>query len=557
MISRLLNNAKKGLSSGRTSQAIDFLESCFRNPKKCYNDAFWIETENEFILLSSQFKQNERKNKLNLTLEPHSELNNAKISRGILSIIRSIENHLKECDLCDVANCFHLAINELEEPITQKGDISAIAGIHEIELKIDSNFDDFTLEEQKKVLNAIRELLGLDRSLKITRIRKGSIYISIDLEPDEAQRLLAKVKSGALLEFKVIDAKLKGEFNNFRNLNFDDIERLPIEFQKIVYGFYDQIKGGNIEVVQSFSEIAMIRKRVSFNYLHSIVSLKRFNDVRFVNKYLESLNLALKDGGYLIGFLETADQRRIRLMATYPRPLNNAYCFLDYWAKRVWPKLPYLKHYYFLMTGGRNRVISEMEIYGRFYSCGFRLINSLEEDGKLYLLAQKCGPPDYNQEATYGPLIKLKRFGKDGKPIKLLKFRTMYPYSEYIQEFVYENGLDQDPRINSSGQFMRKYWLDELPNLINLLKGEMKLFGVRPISRHYFNLYSEEFQEYRKKFKPGLIPPVYVEIPKSVKETEQIEKRYLQAYEKLPLWTDIKYFWKFIINVLFKGVRGS
>lgn len=320
-------------------------------------------------------------------------------------------------------------------------------------------------------------------------------------------------------------------------------------------------------VVGSVSEVNMLHANAATSEEKAIesciISTKQINNVRFVNKFFEAVNQRLRLGGYFIGYVETADQRKARLMAKFPKPFNRAYCFMDYWAKRVWPKLPYLKHYYFLMTGGRNRVISEMESYGRLYSCGFRLIASEEIDGKLYFVVKKEGEPDYNQEATYGPLIKLKRVGKKGRPIKVLKFRTMYPYSEYIQEFVYErNGLGDgakfkdDPRVNSAGKFMRKYWLDELPMLLNLLKGDVKIFGVRPISRHYFSLYSKDFQEYRTQFKPGLIPPVYVEIPKSVEDTQAIEERYLKAYEKQPILTDLRYLYRFVTNILFKKVRS-
>ncbi|MEZ5044585.1 MAG: sugar transferase [Saprospiraceae bacterium] len=344
-------------------------------------------------------------------------------------------------------------------------------------------------------------------------------------------------------------------------------QTVPISFVKLFKKWVNLEEGEQPIVVETVSELDQLHANLKNPSEKAkekcIISLKQVNNIRFVNKFFESANQKLEIGGHLFGFVETADQRHQRLVNKYPSPINKAYCTLDYWVKRVWPKMPYLKHYYFLMTGGRNRVISEMETYGRLYSCGFRLVESKEVDGKLYFVAKKVGGPDYNKEATYGPLIKLKRVGKNGKLIKVLKFRTMYPYSEYIQEFIYErNGLGDgakfkdDPRVNSAGHFMRKYWLDELPMLINLVKGDVKIFGVRPISRHYFSLYSEEFQAYRNKFKPGLIPPVYVEIPNSVEDTALIEERYLRAYEKQPLLTDLRYMGRFIKNILFKKVRS-
>ncbi|MFN7120125.1 MAG: sugar transferase, partial [Saprospiraceae bacterium] len=294
-----------------------------------------------------------------------------------------------------------------------------------------------------------------------------------------------------------------------------------------------------------------------------IINLKRVNDIRFINKFFESANDKLRKGGYFIGCVETARQREERLLAKYPRPFNYAYNVVDYLAKRVWPKLPYLKQLYFKLTAGRNRVISEMETYGRLYSCGFHLLDTLEAGGKLYFVAQKIGKPDYNNEASYGPFIKLKRTGKDGKLIKVRKIRTMAPYSEYIQQFIYERyglqeggKLNNDPRVSKLGSFMRKYWLDELPMLINLLNGDLKLFGVRPLSQHYLSLYPSEFVEYRKRFKPGLIPPFYADMPKTFEEIVASEARYLQAYERGGMWTDIKYLYKSLYNIFIKKARS-
>lgn len=298
--------------------------------------------------------------------------------------------------------------------------------------------------------------------------------------------------------------------------------------------------------------------------LAGIVNLQRLNDIRYINKFLESVNRNLRPGGYFAGCSETALRRKERFLAQYPRPLNKLLYAFDFLLVRVWPKLPYLRGSYFALTQGQNRVISEMETYGRLYSCGFKLIDSAELGGKLYFLAEKTGEPAYNMEATYGPLIKLRRVGKNGKMMKVLKFRTMSPYSEYIQQFIYErNGYDggdnfrDDTRITTLGKFMRKYWIDELPMLWNLLRGDLKLFGVRPVSAHYLSLFPEEFQEYRKKFKPGLIPPVYVEIPKTFDEIHEVERRYLEAYEKAPLTTDIRYFARAFYNIFIKRIRSS
>ncbi len=297
-----------------------------------------------------------------------------------------------------------------------------------------------------------------------------------------------------------------------------------------------------------------------------IVNLHSVNDIRYINKFFESANEHLPLGGYLVGCVETSENRKTRILDKFPRPLNGMIYSFDFLIKRVWPKLPYLRSAYFALTKGKNRVISEMETYGRLYSCGFRLLESVQYEGKLYFAVEKTGDPEYNTEATYGPFIKLRRVGKGGKIVKVYKLRTMYPYSEYVQQFIYErNGLAgigkgakfvDDPRITTLGRFCRKYWIDELPMLFNLLRGDIKIFGVRPLSKHYFSLYPPEFQEFRKNFKPGLIPPVYVEIPKSLEDTVDIEWRYLKAYQRQPLLTDFRYLTKALYNIFIKKVRS-
>lgn len=288
------------------------------------------------------------------------------------------------------------------------------------------------------------------------------------------------------------------------------------------------------------------------------------NDKRRVNKYLEAVNQRLPLGGVFEGRVESAKARKEAMMAKFPRPLNKVICAVDYVLHRVWPKLPLARSVYFAITKGRGRVMSEMEAIGRLYACGFKLLRTSVDGSTITFLVEKVGEPSYDMGATYGPLIWLRRVGKGGEMIKVVKFRTMAPYSEYIQGYIYErNGYDRgagfkdDTRITTVGAFMRKYWLDELPMVWNFINGDLKLFGVRPVSRQYLSLFPEEFQAYRKRFKPGLIPPVYVFIPQSFEEIWKIEKAYLEEYEKRPIVTDLRYFGKAIYNIVIKRVRSS
>jgi lipopolysaccharide/colanic/teichoic acid biosynthesis glycosyltransferase len=139
----------------------------------------------------------------------------------------------------------------------------------------------------------------------------------------------------------------------------------------------------------------------------------------------------------------------------------------------------------------------------------------------------------------------------------------MHPYSEYIQDYVYklhdlQNGgkFKDDFRITNWGAFYRKIWFDELPMLINLLKGEMKLVGIRPLSKQYFDLYNKEVQERRIKYKPGLIPPFYADMPEDLEGIQNSELKYLDSFDKHPFSTDFRYFWRSLFNILFKKARS-
>ena len=93
--------------------------------------------------------------------------------------------------------------------------------------------------------------------------------------------------------------------------------------------------------------------------------------------------------------------------------------------------------------------------------------------------------------------------------------------------------------------------------ILNMLKGEMKLIGVRPLSSHYFNLYTDELKEKRIRYKPGLIPPFYADMPTTLEEIMESEHKYLDAYEKSPFMTDLRYFTKAWYNILFKRARSK
>lgn len=343
------------------------------------------------------------------------------------------------------------------------------------------------------------------------------------------------------------------------------LEMIESEYGKDVKDFiseYLMTVSGPVQVVSTttrYNIFALPEKQYG-----CIVNFHKINDFRWLNKFFETVNDKVLNEGYFIGRVETYTLRKKRIISKYLFPFNYVVYTFDVIFRRVFPKLSILKRFYFWITKGKNRALSQAETFGRLYSCGFTVLDDKNINGKLYFVSQKVKEPSYPSDPTYGPLVRLRRIGKGGKYFYVYKMRTMHPYSEYIQQFVYEkNRLEKggkfkdDFRVTTLGKFLRKFWLDELPMLINVLKGDIKIVGVRPLSSHYYNLYSEELKQYRIKFKPGLIPPYYADMPESFEEIMESEWKYLMAYEKHPFRTDVKYFFAALKNIIFKNARSK
>ena len=300
------------------------------------------------------------------------------------------------------------------------------------------------------------------------------------------------------------------------------------------------------------------------NTLELLVNLYKVNDLRHVNKYFLQVWENLVPGGYYLLCARTNQVVKSSMKSKYPIGIGQIAYFFYFLFHRLMPKIPVLSQIYFSITKGKQRAFSFTEILGRLYYCGFSAVETKIFDGNQYFMVRKTGKPVEGQQPSYGPLIRLKRIGKDGKPIKVLKMRTMHPYSEFLQDYIYQkNHLQEggkfknDFRITTAGKVMRKLWIDELPMLINLLRGELKLVGVRPISKHYLDLYSPELQKLRMSVKPGLVPPYYADLPKTLEEIEASELRYLNRYKKNRIFTDIRYFFKAITNIIFRNARSA
>jgi lipopolysaccharide/colanic/teichoic acid biosynthesis glycosyltransferase len=120
-----------------------------------------------------------------------------------------------------------------------------------------------------------------------------------------------------------------------------------------------------------------------------------------------------------------------------------------------------------------------------------------------------------------GPVLyRQRRVGLGGEPFELWKLRTMVPRAETMGAGVYV--LEGDPRITRTGRLLRRFSLDELPNLVNVLKGDMAVVGPRPTVQEQVDRYTER-QRRRLDVKPGITGWAQVNGRTSLPWPERIE----------------------------------
>lgn len=158
-------------------------------------------------------------------------------------------------------------------------------------------------------------------------------------------------------------------------------------------------------------------------------------------------------------------------------------------------------------------------------------------------------------------LFKQKRLGKDGKIFLIYKFRSMKKNADEIlkkdkklyQKYLvsgYKLEVNEDPRVTKFGKFIRKASIDELPQFLNVLKGEMSLVGPRPIVEEELNEYGD-LKEKFLKVKPGITGLWQVSGRSAVGYPERCQLE-LEYAEKMSFIFDIKILFKTIIAVIRK-----
>lgn len=162
-------------------------------------------------------------------------------------------------------------------------------------------------------------------------------------------------------------------------------------------------------------------------------------------------------------------------------------------------------------------------------------------------------------------LYKRVALTTDSKTITIYKFRTMViDADKRLNDIIDQFGVNNygkptvDPRITKVGKILRRYWIDEIPQLYSLVKGDLKLIGIRPRSSLDWERYPIELKELALNQKPALVSVMYAS-PVSPNFEDQInfERKYLDEWMKQPICTDLKYLYRVVVGIIFKGIRSE
>ena len=181
-------------------------------------------------------------------------------------------------------------------------------------------------------------------------------------------------------------------------------------------------------------------------------------------------------------------------------------------------------------------------LFDIFFSCVGLLVLSLPLLGLIWLVRRKLGSPVFFRQV---------RPGLHGRPFEMVKFRTMTdargPDGQLLPDAV---------RLTSFGRFLRATSLDELPELWNVLRGDMSLVGPRPLLMEYLPLYSPE-QARRHEVRPGITGWAQVN-GRNALSWEDKFKLDVWYVDHRSLWLDIKVLWLTVKKVLVReGISAA
>lgn len=148
----------------------------------------------------------------------------------------------------------------------------------------------------------------------------------------------------------------------------------------------------------------------------------------------------------------------------------------------------------------------------------------------LWIIIDNPGPVFYRQQ----------RVGKDGKDFGLLKFRSMRVGADKMSLITIG---DRDPRVTRAGYYIRKYKIDELPQLWNVLTGDMSLVGPRPEVRRYVDLYTDE-QRKVLSVRPGITDYAsieYIDENRLLAQSTDPDKTYIEQIMPAKIALNMRY----------------
>lgn len=278
----------------------------------------------------------------------------------------------------------------------------------------------------------------------------------------------------------------------------------------------------------------------------------------------DTLNSFSDEIGYLVfGNIQTlANWKQSKKMRRIPI-MGFVISMFQFLFLRLLPKTWGFKKVYSIFGFSSSYYMSKAEILGRFIFNGYDIIY-FKDNGNFHSFCIKKIKKAQTKLVSTGPIIGLDRHGYRGKPIKVYKIRTMHSYSEFLHKYMIDNHgfnisgkISNDFRLTKWGRLLRKYWIDEIPQIYNLLKGDLKIVGLRPVSKEYFNELPEDIKSKRLTLKPGCVPPyISLNMKSSVKEVLAADLIFIKAYEKNRL-VAIKFFFMAVYNIIFKNKRSS
>lgn len=180
--------------------------------------------------------------------------------------------------------------------------------------------------------------------------------------------------------------------------------------------------------------------------------------------------------------------------------------------------------------------------YGKF---GKRALDIVSSAAALLLLSPVALVVAIAVRLTMGPpvIFRQVRPGLHGRPFVMYKFRTMLDLRD-------EQGnlLPDEQRLTKLGKFLRRFTLDEIPELWNVLKGDMSAVGPRPLLMEYLPLYTPE-QARRHEVKPGMAGPVIIS-GRNLLDWEEKFKFDVWYVDNLSFWVDLRILAETVLKVL-------